>query len=145
MERLANFLRFLRRYPVPGMAALPAVILARLAVMAVPFRFLQRFSAMPESCEAPTLGDPARQRRIASAVRLASHLIPGATCLTQALAAQCLLRLRGEWPKLCVGVRRSAQGIFEAHAWLEANGQIILGETPDHAGYRRMSLPSATR
>jgi len=89
--------------------------------------------------------DPARRRRITGAVRLASALIPGATCLTQALAAQSLLRLRGDSPKLCVGVKRSTQGIFEAHAWLEADGRIILGEMVDHETYQLMPLPAATR
>jgi hypothetical protein len=55
----------------------------------------------------------------------------GSTCLTRALAAQLLLRRSGIASRLCIGVKRDHQRKFEAHAWLERDGEIILGGSDD--------------
>ncbi len=55
----------------------------------------------------------------------------GSTCLTRALAAQLLLRRGGIDSRLCIGVKRDEQRKFEAHAWLERNGEVILGGSDD--------------
>jgi hypothetical protein len=65
--------------------------------------------------------------RIAWAVRAASRRVPQATCLTQALAAQLLLAQYGYRSRLRLGVARGEQGDFQAHAWLECGGQIVIG------------------
>lgn len=144
MRRLIEYLRLCRRHPRLGVTASVAVVLARLALWLLPFSFLRRLAASrrgEESASANTHG--ARRLRIASAVRIVSHLVPAATCLTQALAAQALLRLRGDWANLCLGVTRGDQGEFKAHAWLEANGKIVIGDAPDLAGYRQFPLTSS--
>ena len=65
------------------------------------------------------------------AVRPASHYVPGATCLTQALAAQLLLERYGYPAHVCIGVAKSGenQGAFQAHAWLESDGEVVVGES----------------
>jgi hypothetical protein len=65
--------------------------------------------------------------RVAWAVTHAARIVPGASCLTQALAADVLLRRAGERPELCFGVALGA-GDFEAHAWLELDGRVLVGE-----------------
>jgi hypothetical protein len=60
-------------------------------------------------------------------VETTARLIPGATCLTQALAAEVLLRRAGEDPGIRFGVA-VGEGDFEAHAWLELHGRILVGE-----------------
>lgn len=141
MARLTDYLRLCRRSPVLGAVALFAVVVARLAVWAVPFRRLEQFSAGSIAGHAaevtPNVG---RRSRIASAIRTASRLIPGASCLTQALAAQALLRLRGDWAKLCLGAVRGDRGEFKAHAWLEANGVVIIGDSPELSQFRKFGL-----
>jgi len=64
---------------------------------------------------------------IAGAVRSAARLVPGASCLTQALAARVLLEQGGHSSRLHIGVSRE-HGDFEAHAWVEHDGSIIIGE-----------------
>lgn len=71
-------------------------------------------------------GPPAE--RIAWCVSVASRYIPGATCLTQALTAQIFLVRRGYDSVLRIGVGRNPQGIFAAHAWVEQEGRVIIGE-----------------
>lgn len=61
------------------------------------------------------------------AVATAARRIPAATCLTQALAAQYLLRRRGLEADLRIGVARAAGEPLEAHAWVESRGQVVVG------------------
>jgi len=68
--------------------------------------------------------------RIARAVEVASHLVPRSTCLTKALAAHVLLRRVGHEGVLHIGVARDEAGKFEAHAWLECQGKVIIGGGP---------------
>jgi len=68
------------------------------------------------------------------AVRVASTCVPQATCLTQALAAQVLF-VRYQYPAVVhIGVARaqSERSTFQAHAWLESNGQTMIGESNVH-------------
>ena len=64
---------------------------------------------------------------MAWAVEHAARIVPGATCLTQALAAEVMLRRTGGRPDLRFGVARDA-GDFEAHAWLELGGRVLVGD-----------------
>ena len=75
--------------------------------------------------------------RIAWTIRAVSEYVPGATCLTQALSGQVLLARRGYPSRLHIGVSKKPRGELEAHAWLECDGQIVLG---DH-GYLAVYTP----
>jgi hypothetical protein len=66
--------------------------------------------------------------RIAWAISTVSRYIPGATCLTQALAGEVLLRTYGHQPSFHIGVAKSNSRALEAHAWIEVQGKIILGD-----------------
>ncbi len=60
------------------------------------------------------------------AVRTAAAYIPRATCLTQALAAKYQLECSGRCARIHIGVaKENAQ--FRAHAWLECEGEVVLG------------------
>ncbi len=68
---------------------------------------------------------------LAWAVRAAAHRVPRASCLTQALALESLLADEGLTAEFRIGVARRADGSFEAHAWLERDGQVLIGGVPD--------------
>lgn len=61
------------------------------------------------------------------AVTVASCYIPQATCLTQALATKVLLGRRGYPTVVHIGVARSETGQFQAHAWVESKGRVVIG------------------
>ncbi len=61
------------------------------------------------------------------AVRRASTIVPGASCLTQAIATKALLARRGQASTLRLGVAKKDEDL-EAHAWLEADGKVLIGE-----------------
>jgi hypothetical protein len=79
------------------------------------------------------------------AIEVAAKRIPQATCLTQALAAQLLLRRYGFRARLALGVRAGTTRDFTAHAWLETRegegGRTIIGG-PVGASFTR--LPDIT-
>jgi hypothetical protein len=65
--------------------------------------------------------------RVRRHVDVGSRYIPGASCLTQALAAQVLLRRAGLDTMLRIGVKKEPVEGFKAHAWLECDGVIVVG------------------
>ena len=70
---------------------------------------------------------PASPERIAWAVERASHYVPGATCLTQALVAKVLLERYGYSTLVRVGFTRTNGALPLAHAWVESDGRVVLG------------------
>ena len=98
----------------------------RLGLKLLPFRILRR---LVESLSRPTAWLPATDRfstaRIVWAVELVSRYVP-ATCLSRALSAQVLLARRGYPVVLHVGAVKEGER-FLAHAWLESEGQVVIG------------------
>ncbi len=76
---------------------------------------------------------------IAWAVGVAARRVPGASCLTQALALQLLCRRRGYPTQLQIGVERKGSR-FRAHAWVERDGKVIIGNLADLGSF--LPLPS---
>lgn len=101
------------------------VATVRLALLALPFRRVRAFVDARQPA-------PQRSGRVAAnqwawAVGVAARRIPGASCLTQALALQWLLVRAGQSASIHVGVAKDGARGFEAHAWLESGGEILLG------------------
>jgi hypothetical protein len=100
----------------------------RLGLWLIPFRTLRRLIDK-------VAGNPGESRhtgwptagQIAGTVELASRYVPKATCLTQALTTQLLLGRYGHPAALHIGVARSEMGEFQAHAWVESNGVVVIG------------------
>jgi hypothetical protein len=65
--------------------------------------------------------------RVARAVARISRVVPGATCLTQALAGQVLLERHGFPTRLHIGVARDGREAVRAHAWLDTQGGTVIG------------------
>lgn len=113
------------------------VIAFRLGLWIVPYRHLKRIvDGVPRRKGNPT------DQRLAEVVRSVvsfSRFIPEASCLTQALATQVLLKREGFDPNLQIGVARDAAGAFKAHAWVEYGGQIVVGHFGEAIQYAQMS------
>ena len=87
----------------------------------------------------PNNFDRRRLISIAGNVALASRYVPRATCLTQALATLILLDLYRYPVTLRIGVARNNVGEFEAHAWIESDGSVVIGGSKTDL-YKRYSL-----
>jgi hypothetical protein len=128
-----------RREALPG--ALAAVTFVRLCLRFLPLRLWS-----PAADWLPRRRLSARSAHTAAqdvvwAVRRVSRAIPGATCLTQALAAQLLLARRGHSSRLRIGVARARGGGLRAHAWLESEGVVVIGG-PGVEAYTPLSGPA---
>ncbi|MDX8458668.1 lasso peptide biosynthesis B2 protein [Mesorhizobium humile] len=66
-------------------------------------------------------------RRVAWGVAAAARLVPGASCLTQALAGQYLLARQGSASKISIGIEKGTGNELKAHAWLMSGNHIVLG------------------
>lgn len=108
-------------------AAAGILAATRVGLWVLPFRWVR--GAMG------ALGNPPRSRdgggpaveRIVWAVGAVDRLVPRTTCLVRALAAQALLARRGHASQLRLGVAGGSGRAFEAHAWLERDGRILIG------------------
>ena len=104
---------------------------------------------LPWSRVAAMVGSSARPRsrfsvaRLERAVRLASRLVPGATCLTQALALNQLLSNNGHASTVLIGVRQD-EGRFAAHAWVEWSGGPLLSSPAEVTQYSPLPDLAAT-
>ena len=93
------------------------------------------------SLPAPLLGGEATPEDVGWAVDAADGVTPGdPSCLVRALVAEAMLKRRGHETVLRFGVD-DAGADMEAHAWLESNGEIIVGGEAREA-YTRLEAPS---
>jgi hypothetical protein len=115
----------------------------KIGLWLLPFRTMHRLVAA-RKLKAGAVDKELERRsikRVVWAVDVVSHYIPlFKNCLNRALATQVLLKRRGHRASLQIGVQRGEEGQFEAHAWIESEGKIVLGRLPSLSTYTR--LPS---
>jgi hypothetical protein len=134
LRKIETLRRLTARERRLALTAIGLVALTRGALWLIPFRWIQRALEQRAPERAQEFRDRARTARdVVWAIRLASRYVPRATCLTQALAAQVLLARSGIESRIVVGV--SNRESFQAHAWVESNGSILLGRTRDVERY----------
>lgn len=69
-----------------------------------------------------------KPEQISWAIRVVGRYLPGTgNCLVQSLAAQTMLARRGYSSHLRIGVAKDKVGKFNAHAWVECDGKIVIG------------------
>jgi hypothetical protein len=116
--------------------ALSLVTLIRLGLWVIPFnplyRFLGRFFRTQELTDCSP-------DRLAWAVHASARRIPCASCLTRALALQLLLGRAGQQSSIQIGIAKDKNGKFEAHAWIEWGGRILLNTPAEIDGYSRLT------
>jgi hypothetical protein len=123
------------------MQTLLLVSLVRIGLWLLPFKTMLALAERAARRAAPAQPlDAGGAQRLVWAVAAVSRCIPAATCLTQALAAQILLRRQGIPAKLRIGVAKGGAGRLEAHAWLEGEQGVLIGDLP-HLD-RFIQLPS---
>ena len=112
--------------------AVPTLFIVKVKLCLVSFGNLYR--AVERRCQtldrawnaSPCARPPADD--IAWAVVAAYQVVPGGNnCLARALAAKLMLARFGYRSELRVGALKNETEAFAAHAWLEAEGRIIVG------------------
>ncbi|WP_306256558.1 lasso peptide biosynthesis B2 protein [Pararhizobium sp. IMCC21322] len=72
-------------------------------------------------------GDQKSSSMVAWGVGACSNYVPGATCLTQALAGQYLMARHNYRSIVRIGIERDDHKNIKAHAWLLSGGFVVLG------------------
>lgn len=115
---------------------LPAVLLIQTVL---PFRRWRVLLTRPAPRAIPR--DRPTPATIARAVDRARRHVPGQyRCLPVAYSAHLLLHRHGHGSRVHVGVAHDSQGKVEAHAWVECEGRVLVGDLPDLK--RFVSLPA---
>ena len=116
------------------------VWLIRSALWFLPFRVLYKWTVQFRKGrigDCPLDGKSVY--KVVWAVSAAARRVPKATCLTQALATQILLGRRGHRTTLQLGIMKSQAGQFDAHAWVERNGRVLIGLNDTFSQLTRLS------
>lgn len=71
--------------------------------------------------------DQGTSRMVAWGVGACANFVPGATCLTQALAGQYLMARHKCRSIVRIGIDRNNHKNVKAHAWLLSGGLVVLG------------------
>ncbi len=91
-------------------------------------RVYQAFEFAGRSIRNKKMGNNHDSDQICSAVnRVGLRLLGDESCLTQALCGRMLLQRSGYEPILKIGVTKTREGDFRAHAWVELDGAIVIG------------------
>jgi hypothetical protein len=61
------------------------------------------------------------------------------------LATKVLLGQCGRAAQLRIGIARSGEGQLEAHAWIESEDKVVIGNVKDLSRYTALHLPSLER
>lgn len=134
IKKLRDFHELPPRAKKFWLAAAWLALAMRLLLTIAPFPVLRALVAklhklhdVSHRVDADTLNE------IAWAVRSAARWVPiRGTCLIQALVGQILCACCGQPVTLCIGVTKSKQGTFEAHAWLvTSEGKTLIGQVPN--------------
>jgi transglutaminase superfamily protein len=100
------------------------VFFVRVGITILPFKIMRRIVCSLRTHSSLTKRSAGE---LSLAVRAASRFVPRATCLTQALAIQILMRRRGIPSKIIIGVTKPDRQTLESHAWVESGGRVVLG------------------
>ena len=130
MRQIAKF------FALPGsdrrllLRTIAPLIAMRAATWTLTFARVRRLA---EAMSRPVRADAQAIRpspdRVAWATASMSRVVPGGgNCLLRALATGILLKRYGYPSELKIGVTKPVGGRFEAHAWLESDGVVLVGD-----------------
>jgi hypothetical protein len=113
-----------RRWGLAAQATI-AVLYFRVALWVFSFATVRRMADVLARLVARSSAthDPAA---IARMILRAGHLVPRTSCLVRAMAAKVLLAANGKASLIHIGVAGTGES-FEAHAWVECDGEVVLG------------------
>jgi Transglutaminase-like superfamily len=104
-----------------------AVVNAKLAMKTLPLPTARAIVARQQRLAWRVV--PVRADRIVWAVEATSRVIPGMrNCLVQAVAAEAMLIQAGYPCELRIGAAKKAPDELIAHAWVESEGRVVIGE-----------------
>lgn len=135
MKKFSKFLQLTSEERLLLIAAIGWLGIIRVGLKFLPFQSLRNLLAR-FSRPVPWLqnAEQVSVEKVVWAVKVASPYLR-AVCLPQALATQVLLAQRGYSSQLRIGFTRNNTGQKLAHAWVEYQGKVVIGDTGNMASY----------
>ena len=142
MSRLRRFIHLPGEQRWDLLAAVCLLAGVRLGLWLLPFRLLLRLvSRLTPQVHAGSATRLPRASQVAWAIQTASRYVPGTrACLPRALAVHMLLARRGVPARLRIGVARAENGLLDAHAWVEDQEGVLVGNLPDLSRFTAFPL-----
>jgi len=147
MEHLSKFTALpwrdkLLMFPVAG-----GIFLSRLLLSTLPYKTVLAIHAASTQVFRRRLGHFPEQStytdRIVRLVKGVGRRVLGKKpCLPQALVTQWFLNRNGIDANLRIGVTKDRSGAFLAHAWVESEGDIVIGGRLSQYRYAKMDALS---
>ncbi|NJM99254.1 MAG: lasso peptide biosynthesis B2 protein [Phormidesmis sp. RL_2_1] len=141
MKKLSQFLRLSWRQQSLLLYGYILLNTIRLALWILPFGRVRKLLAKVSQvwCSQPS-GNTVSVGFIVKVINLVSRYSPGVPrCLVRALTAQILLNHYGYSHQFHIGVAKNELDVFEAHAWIEYEGCVIVGQLSTLSRYRLMT------
>ncbi|HEX6944405.1 MAG TPA: lasso peptide biosynthesis B2 protein [Gemmatimonadaceae bacterium] len=124
LEVARKFARLPAKDRMALMRTVIALGAARVATWLLPFGVGRRLLVGTRRSRSPSL----TPEQVRWAMSKAQRVVPQATCLPQALAAEALLTRSGLPAELQIGVKKTPSGKLAAHAWVVSDGRIVVGD-----------------
>lgn len=135
LGRVGRFLRLSIGDEARLCTAAALLVVVRVAIVVVPFAAFRRVLLAPATVAARVVPGSPRPKRVAWAVDVADHYVPGErTCLMRSLTSETIHRLYGHEIVHRIGVDRTDDGV-KAHSWIEYDDEVILGDLEDFDRY----------
>jgi hypothetical protein len=139
MKRFAKFFRLSRTERYLLIHAVLLILTIRLGLSLLAFQQVLKIRCRLKSFQRKWSSNPPPLYQISWALDTASRYIPGAKCLARALAGQLLIARWGIPTSIHIGVKKNGESALMAHAWLEFQGRILIGNAEDLSQYTRLS------
>lgn len=140
-SKLRQFVSLSARRRTLLLQTLCLLSVVRASLSLLPFRVVRAAVARAARSSSPEpQAPPEFVEDVVWAIGTASRRVPGASCLTQALATELLLCRRGVPAVLRIGVAEQ-DGKVAAHAWIEADGRVLVGGSDSPAHFTILSRP----
>jgi hypothetical protein len=114
------------------------VAVVRVALGVLPYRHVHDIAGRLRTPRSSAIVAMPAIDVIARSVIRSAALVPGASCLVQAIVTSMMLQRRGHRSEVRVGVRRAGAGI-QAHAWVECAGEVVIGDRDDLSTFQVLS------
>jgi Transglutaminase-like superfamily len=134
MSRVAKFMALPASDRALLFKSLVPLVAMRVGLWTMPYARVRRLADWMAGAGGSSLrvddadAKPSRER-IGWAVATVSRVVPdGINCLVRAMATEVMLKRFGYESTLKFGVVKPSEGQLEAHAWLESDGIVVIGE-----------------
>lgn len=109
----------------------------RLGLWGMNFKALQsQLNHLSKKNQTPSLSSTDLFSKLVRVINVSCRYSPGqAKCLARALTFKVLITWYGYTGDLYIGVAKPNQGGLDAHAWVEYQGRVVIGQLPDLSRY----------